>query len=94
MTEVEAPDGAVARGQSCLVGLHAARAELAALFGMADPRCNARSAIDQASLGLRGVFSETAALQPRLLKAAFLEPFQRLHIRVLGVAVIPLIPTA
>ena len=36
LAEVEAPHGTVARGQSRIVGLHAALAELAALFGMAD----------------------------------------------------------
>jgi|SoiMethySBSTD1v2_1073268.scaffolds.fasta_scaffold3044348_1 hypothetical protein len=54
LTEVEAPDGAVARGQGCLVGFHAALAELAALFGMADQRLNARSAIDKSRVGLHG----------------------------------------
>ena len=60
LTEVEAPDGAVARSQGCLVGFHAALAKLATLFSMADQRLNARSAIDKSSVGLRGVFSQTA----------------------------------
>jgi hypothetical protein len=36
LTEVEASNGTVARGKSRIIGLHAALAELAALFGMAD----------------------------------------------------------
>jgi hypothetical protein len=78
LPEVEAPDGAVARGQGGRAGLHAVLATLATLFGMADQRLKARSAFDQLRVGLRGGVSSTADLQPGLLKAACLEPFQRL----------------
>ena len=94
LAEVEAPNGAVARGQGCLVSFHAALAELTTVFGMANQRFDPSAAIYKAGVGRRVTLRQRAGIEPRLLKTEFLEPFQRPQIRVIGSTVIAFVRPA
>jgi hypothetical protein len=55
---------------------HATFAELTAVFGVANQGFDARPAVHKTDVGLRVVSRETTGIESKLLKAAFLEPFQ------------------
>jgi hypothetical protein len=88
LPEVEAPNGAVARGKGRIISSHAALAELTALFGMANQRFDTSAAILKAGVGLRTTLRQRAGIEPGLLKTEFLQPFQRLQVLAIGTAVI------
>jgi hypothetical protein len=64
LPEVEAPNGPVAHGKSRLVGLHAALAELAALFGMADEGFDARPTVHQTAVGGPVTLGKACQVEP------------------------------
>jgi hypothetical protein len=88
LAEVEAPDGTVARSQGGLIGFHAA---LAALFAMTDEGFDARSTFRQTAGGLRVTLRQRVGIKPRLLKVAFLQPFQRSQVLALGATAMPFV---
>src|SRR5215813_5001258 len=82
------PNRGVACGQGGVVGFHAALTELASVFGMADKGFDTRTAIYKAGVGLHVTLRQRAGIEPRLLEAKFLQPFQRAQVLSIGSAVI------